>query len=278
MRTSGLGEKRGSSTSGVLPIDSTILPKRPPQGRLSSSSRSIVSLYFKKYSQAAPGHENGLCAVDEGSEGSFARFLDPQFSIGGNLEEQVPDVQLCSRPWRCSPSRCSRRAAADSDDGSGTGGSSGGETLTVGSDIPYPPFEQGKAGQLHRLRHRTGGSDRRKNRPHGRNSRTPPSTRSSATSPRASSKRSPRRRRSPTNARKRSTSPTPTTSPNRRSWSKRAARSTRSRNSTAPPSGSSRARPVRNSSKKKSTPGNSAPTRRARRGQRAEIRRPSTPS
>jgi polar amino acid transport system substrate-binding protein len=32
-----------------------------------------------------------------------------------------------------------------SNDGS-TGGGSGGETLTVGSDIPYPPFEQGKAG------------------------------------------------------------------------------------------------------------------------------------
>src|SRR4051794_41345038 len=27
-----------------------------------------------------------------------------------------------------------------------SGGSGGGETLTVGSDIPYPPFEQGKSG------------------------------------------------------------------------------------------------------------------------------------
>ena len=51
MRTPGLGEKRGSSTSGVLPIDSTMSPKRPPQGRLSSSSRGIsISRYFKKYS------------------------------------------------------------------------------------------------------------------------------------------------------------------------------------------------------------------------------------
>jgi glutamine transport system substrate-binding protein len=30
--------------------------------------------------------------------------------------------------------------------GSSSGGSSGGEKLTVGSDIPYPPFEQGKKG------------------------------------------------------------------------------------------------------------------------------------
>jgi ABC-type amino acid transport substrate-binding protein len=37
----------------------------------------------------------------------------------------------------------------DSDDettASGGGGGGGGETLTVGSDIPYPPFEQGKEG------------------------------------------------------------------------------------------------------------------------------------
>lgn len=33
-----------------------------------------------------------------------------------------------------------------SDDSTTSGGGGGGETLTVGSDIPYPPFEQGKAG------------------------------------------------------------------------------------------------------------------------------------
>jgi ABC-type amino acid transport substrate-binding protein len=32
------------------------------------------------------------------------------------------------------------------DDSTGSGGGGSGETLTVGSDIPYPPFEQGKAG------------------------------------------------------------------------------------------------------------------------------------
>lgn len=31
--------------------------------------------------------------------------------------------------------------------GSSSGGGSGGEPLTVGSDIPYPPFEQGKSGE-----------------------------------------------------------------------------------------------------------------------------------
>jgi polar amino acid transport system substrate-binding protein len=36
-------------------------------------------------------------------------------------------------------------AGCGSSDDSTTGGSSGGEALTVGSDIPYPPFEQGKA-------------------------------------------------------------------------------------------------------------------------------------
>lgn len=34
----------------------------------------------------------------------------------------------------------------DDDDGDTGGGGDGGETLTVGSDIPYPPFEQGKPG------------------------------------------------------------------------------------------------------------------------------------
>ena len=62
-------------------------------------------------------------------------------------------------------------------------GGGGGEKLTVGSDIPYPPFEQGQSqAELHRLRHRTDGSDRRKDRARRRNSRTPRSTRSSATS------------------------------------------------------------------------------------------------
>jgi ABC-type amino acid transport substrate-binding protein len=34
-----------------------------------------------------------------------------------------------------------------SDDSTTSGGGGGGETLTVGSDIPYPPFEQGKPGE-----------------------------------------------------------------------------------------------------------------------------------
>jgi polar amino acid transport system substrate-binding protein len=34
---------------------------------------------------------------------------------------------------------------SDDDDGGGGGGSGGGKELSVGSDIPYPPFEQGKA-------------------------------------------------------------------------------------------------------------------------------------
>src|SRR4051812_30028244 len=55
MRTSGLGERRGSSTKGVWPIDSTMSPKRPPQGLLSRSSKAIVAVpYFKKYSRGRP--------------------------------------------------------------------------------------------------------------------------------------------------------------------------------------------------------------------------------
>ena len=55
-----------------------------------------------------------------------------------------------------------RRASTTGDEGGG-----GGEKLTVGSDMPYPPFEefgQTKT-ELQGLRRRTDGSDRRKDRP-----------------------------------------------------------------------------------------------------------------
>src|SRR5438552_4891268 len=42
--TPGLGDSRGSSTSGVFPIDCTMSPYRPPQGRLLSRSAAITSL------------------------------------------------------------------------------------------------------------------------------------------------------------------------------------------------------------------------------------------
>jgi polar amino acid transport system substrate-binding protein len=41
---------------------------------------------------------------------------------------------------------CGSDSSSDTTGGSETGTSSGGEPLTVGSDIPYPPFEQGKSG------------------------------------------------------------------------------------------------------------------------------------
>src|SRR5436189_6393579 len=40
MRTPGFGDSRFSSTSGVLPIASTMSPYRPPQGRLPTSSNT----------------------------------------------------------------------------------------------------------------------------------------------------------------------------------------------------------------------------------------------
>src|SRR3954453_12926709 len=42
MRTSGFGESRGSSTSGVLPTASIRLPYRPPHGRLSVGSSIAI--------------------------------------------------------------------------------------------------------------------------------------------------------------------------------------------------------------------------------------------
>src|SRR4051795_8150417 len=43
MRTPGLGDRRFSSTSGVLPIASTISPYLPPHGLLSRSGPSTAS-------------------------------------------------------------------------------------------------------------------------------------------------------------------------------------------------------------------------------------------
>src|SRR4051794_25498146 len=43
MRTPGLGDNRFSSTSGVLPIDWTMSPYLPPQGRLPKCGSSIAS-------------------------------------------------------------------------------------------------------------------------------------------------------------------------------------------------------------------------------------------
>src|SRR5205085_10548245 len=43
MRTPALGERRGSSISGVFPIDWTMSPYRPPQGRFLNRSAAITS-------------------------------------------------------------------------------------------------------------------------------------------------------------------------------------------------------------------------------------------
>src|SRR3954454_8255038 len=78
MRTSGLGERRGSSTSGGLPIESTMLPKRPPQGQFRSSpdtSKSIAMAWpavaiTKSSSTAGHGGEDddGVAVADDGVE------------------------------------------------------------------------------------------------------------------------------------------------------------------------------------------------------------------
>ena len=75
-----------------------------------------------------------------------------------------------------------------SDDSTTGGGGGGGETLTVGSDIPYPPFEQGKAGNYTGFDIELMEAIAGKIGPYRPNSRTPRSKRSSATSRRASSK------------------------------------------------------------------------------------------
>src|ERR1700761_1915690 len=64
MWTSGFGDRRFSSTSGVLPIDSTTSPKRPPQGLFKTGSGAMA------------------CRVPVTSE-SVARLFGPLDKRGG---------------------------------------------------------------------------------------------------------------------------------------------------------------------------------------------------
>src|ERR1700733_371900 len=101
MRTSGLGEKRGSSTSGVLPIDSTTLPKRPPQGLLSSWSRGIVVPVTSKSIARELGAGVDAASLRIVVAGSiFAGVQSPW--IGGRFDQQDP----ANRIRRGSPRRC----------------------------------------------------------------------------------------------------------------------------------------------------------------------------
>src|SRR5881394_3766280 len=90
MRTSGLGEKRGNSTKGVLPIDSTMSPKRPPQGLLSSSSRGIsFSRYFKKYSHGYSLPGRVMCAM--------RKEVAPAGSAAGHRGQDDDGVAIADR-------------------------------------------------------------------------------------------------------------------------------------------------------------------------------------
>ncbi len=63
-------------------------------------------------------------------------------------------------------SSSSSETTASGESGSGTAEETGGggEKLTVGSDIPYPPFEQGKKGSYTGFGREPDGSDRRRDR------------------------------------------------------------------------------------------------------------------
>ena len=261
MRTSGFGESRGSSTSGVLPIDSTMLPKRPPQGRLSSSSRAIGRpVTSKSIARRAAGTPRP-CAGHRVSE-YFRRRSGKLLDRRHRLDEQVPADRIARGPGGVAVAVFA--AGCGSSSNSTTGG--GGERRRNADGRLRHPLSAVRAGQtrqLHRLRHRTDGSDRRKDRPHAEFQDTSFETIFRDVAPGQVRSGRSRRRRSPKNARRKSTSPTPTTSPNRRSWSKKAV--------TSPASPTSRARRRRPAGHdrpgtrqgKSRTPANCGPTPKA---------------
>src|SRR5215216_4983548 len=139
MRTSGFGESRGSSTSGVLPIDSTMLPKRPPQGLLSSCSCAISpARYFRKCSEGLPSGKPGIGKPRIG-EISRKRYIYPRLSKS-RTEESMRSTRLTALLAVFLLAIASLVVAgcgsSDDDTTGGGGGGGGGEPLTVGSDIP----------------------------------------------------------------------------------------------------------------------------------------------
>jgi ABC-type amino acid transport substrate-binding protein len=137
--------------------------------------------------------------------------------------------------------------------------SGGGEKLAVGSDIPYPPFEQGKKGEYTgfdvELMEAIGKEIGRE--PEFIDSSFETIFRDVAQGKFEAVMSAAK------NAKRSSSSRIRTTSPNRRSWSKKAATSKASPTSRGGSSPPSRARPGSNSARKKPKHPNSGPTRKA---------------
>src|SRR4051812_6854375 len=68
MRTPGLGDRRLSSTSGVLPMASTMSPYVPPQGRLRSMGSTITSESVALAQHHEPTHRSGVALAIHGPD------------------------------------------------------------------------------------------------------------------------------------------------------------------------------------------------------------------
>jgi ABC-type amino acid transport substrate-binding protein len=112
---------------------------------LSSSSRGIVvSRYFKKYSEGIRP-EAGTRALRMVVEVSIFAWVQPPLESEAGL---ISKTRLTAFAAVLLVGVVSVVVAGCGSSGSSssTSASGGGEVLTVGSDIPYPPFEQGKPG------------------------------------------------------------------------------------------------------------------------------------
>ncbi len=170
MRTPGFGERRGSSTSGVLPIDSRTFGEAPPAGPVEECSSSIASnTYFRKCSigdgNAQPSRLARVCSA----------WLSCQTFNERNQADEITTCLHCWPPWSLVLTAGFAVGCGDDDD-------DGGDTRRrrsrprpdhrTGScwsapTLPIPPFEIGQPPDITGYDIEVDQRDRREARPRG---------------------------------------------------------------------------------------------------------------
>src|SRR4051812_4033001 len=125
MRTPGLGERRLSSTSGVLPIASTMSPYLPPHGRFWRpgsiiTSESVAPSSASAEQQSADGHPDVAAAV--------------------HRTDSKPDADAVEAAQRAA--RLGRQPHPEVDGG----GAGGAQALASHEQVAGPPDLLGRAG------------------------------------------------------------------------------------------------------------------------------------
>src|ERR1039458_1468728 len=104
MRTPGFGERLGNSTSGVLPIDCTMSPYRPPQGLLLTRSAGITSRNIAGYSSAILRSLRSMGPMERGFDFDW-------LVVGSGFGGSVSALRLSEKGYSVGVLECGRRFA-----------------------------------------------------------------------------------------------------------------------------------------------------------------------